>query len=96
MDKKKSGLKWFEHVMRMREERISKKMPHINWGKRPRTTITNWIDQIRKHIEMIGGNSREIQENRKWVNRDGCRFLCNKSPILLEMTYERWRVLYQK
>ena len=38
------------------------------------------IDQIRKDIEMKGDNWKEIQENRKWENRDGWRFVCNKRP----------------
>ena len=56
--------------MQMQEERIPKKMLHIKMeGKRPRGR-TRQIDQIRKDIEMRGRNWEEIQENRKWVNRD--------------------------
>ena len=41
-------------------------------GKRPRERPkTRWIDQIRKDIKMRGENCEEIQENRKWENRDG-------------------------
>ena len=36
-------------------------------------------------IQMRGGNWEEIQENRKWVNRHNCRFLCNSRLISLEM-----------
>ena len=32
-------------------------------------------------VEMRGGNWEEIQENRKWENRDGWRLLCNSRPI---------------
>ena len=44
-------------------------------GGRPRT---RWI-------EMRGKNWEEIQENRKWKNRDGWRFPCNSEPISLGM-----------
>ena len=44
------------------------------------------IDQIRKAIEMRGGNWEEIRENRKWENIDGWIFLCNSRPISLETT----------
>ena len=37
------------------------------WGK----LRTRWIDPIRKDIEMRGKNWEEIQENKKWENRDG-------------------------
>ena len=42
-----------------------------------------WIDQIRKDIEKRGKNWEEIQENRKWENRDGCRFVSNSLSISL-------------
>ena len=62
----------------MREERIFKKMLHIKMeetqGRIPRS---RWIDQIRKDIEMRAENWEDIQENRKWENREGWRFLCN-------------------
>ena len=32
-------------------------------------------NQIRKDIEIRNENWEEIQENRKWENRDGWRFL---------------------
>ena len=41
-------------------------------------------DQIRKDIEMREENWEEIQENSKWENRDGWRYLCNSLPISLE------------
>ena len=43
------------------------------------------MDQIRKDIEMRGENWEEIQENRKWKNRDSSKFLYNSRPISLEM-----------
>ena len=56
-------------------------------GKQPRGIArTRWIDQIRKDIELRGKKWDKIQENRKWENRDGWRFLCNSRPISLEMT----------
>ena len=51
--------------------------------KRFRTT---WIDQIRR--DMRGENWEEIQEDRKWENRDSWRFLCNSQPIPLETSKE--------
>ena len=61
--------------MGMGKERIPKKMLHIKIkGNRPREKPrTIWIDQIRKDIQMRGENWEEIQENRKWENRDGWR-----------------------
>ena len=58
-----------------------------NWReKRPRgRPQTKWVDQIWKDIEMRGENWYEIQENRKWGNRDSWRFLC-KSTLSLGMT----------
>ena len=50
---------------------------------RPRT---RWISEIRKDLEMRGGNWEEKQENRKWEKRDGWRFLCNSRSISLETT----------
>ena len=40
--------------------------------------------KLKKDLEMRGGNQEEIQENRKWENRDGLRFLCNSQPIPLK------------
>ena len=62
----KSRLKWFGHVMQMREERLPKKMLQIKMeGKWPRgRSKTRWIDQIRKNIKMRGENWKKIQENR--------------------------------
>jgi hypothetical protein len=58
--------------MRMRGT-ICKKMLHTKTkGKQPSgIPKTRWIDQIRKDIEMRGKKWKEIQENRKWENRDG-------------------------
>ena len=39
---------------------------------------------MRKDIELRGGNWEEIQENKKWENRDGWRFLCDSQPIPLK------------
>ena len=40
-------------------------------GKLPRGRYwTRWTDQIRKDIEIKGAKWEEIQENRKWENRD--------------------------
>ena len=62
-----SRLRWFGHILQMREERIPKKMLHIKIeGKQPRRKHrTRWIDQIRKDIEMRVENWEEIQENSK-------------------------------
>ena len=47
-------------------------------GKMPRRKPrTRWIDQIRKDKKMREKNWEEIEENRKWENVDGWRFLCN-------------------
>ena len=56
----------------MIEERILKKMLHTKMeGKQPRGRLrTSRIDQIRKDIEVRRENKEEIQENRKWENRD--------------------------
>ena len=66
--------------MRMRVDMRPKKMLHTKVEVkrsrgRPRTTR---MDQIRKGIEMRWENWEITQENRKWENRDGWRFLCNK------------------
>ena len=78
MDKIKNGiqkdiLRWFGHMMQMREERIPKKMLH--------KTLENdqEEDQIRKDIKMGGENWEEIQEKRKWENQDGWRF-----PVIVD------------
>ena len=40
--------------------------------KRPRERPrTRWTDQIRKNIELRGEDWEEMQENRKWENREG-------------------------
>ena len=40
-------------------------------GKQPRgRPRTKWLYEIRKDIEMGEGNWEEIQENRRWENRD--------------------------
>ena len=82
MDKIKSDIQTSRcgcDVMWMREERIPKKMLHTKMeGKRPRgRPRTRRIPKIRKDIDMRGENWQEIQENRKWENRDGWKFLCN-------------------
>ena len=58
----KSRSSCLEHGMKMRKERISKKMLHTKMvGKCPRgRPRTRWIDQNRKDIEMRGGNWEEI------------------------------------
>ena len=66
---------------------IPKKMQSTKMeGKRPRGRYrTRWIDQIRKDIEIRGENWEQIQENRKWENKDGWRFLYSTPSISLEM-----------
>ena len=63
----KDKIKMVWTIMRMREERILKKMLHTKMeGKRPRgRSRTRWIDQIGKSIEMRGENWEEVQENSK-------------------------------
>ena len=79
IDIQKRRLRWFGHVMRMREKRI-------NDRKRPRgRPRTRCINKIRKDIEMIGGNWEEIRENRKWEIREGWRFFTNSRPIFRKM-----------
>ena len=47
-------------------------------GKQPRgISKVRRIGQIRRDIEMRGGNWEEIQENRKGEKRKGWRFLYN-------------------
>ena len=85
---KKRRLRWFGHVIRMGEERIYKKMLHTKMeGKRPLGRPgTRWIDQIRKDIEMRGETWKEIQEIRKWENKDDWIFHCDSRTISLEAT----------
>ena len=82
-----SRLRQFGYLMPMRQDRILNKMLHKieekRYGIRART---RWIDQIRKDIEIGGENWKEVQENRKWENRDGWRFLCYSRPIHLGTT----------
>ena len=48
-----------------RREDTQENATHKMERKRPRgRPRTRWIDQIRKNIEMIGENWKEIQENR--------------------------------
>ena len=73
----------------MREDRMPRKMLHTKLDeKRPRgKPRIRYILQIRKVIEIRGGNwEKKVQENRKWGNRGGWRFLCNIRTIPLEMT----------
>ena len=56
-----------------------------NWTLRTKVCTKYWTCS-RKDIEMRRKNCKEIQENRKWENRDGWSFW----PISLEMTYEWW------
>ena len=53
------------------EMRIPKKILQ-KWRKNYQEEDPN---QIRKDIEIRNENWEEIQENRKWENRDGWRFL---------------------
>ena len=54
----------------MREGRIPRKIIHTKMeGKCLRKPRIRRIDQIIKDTEMRGGNWDEIQENRKWKNR---------------------------
>ena len=50
----KTSLRWFQHVMRMGEVTISKKILHAKMeAKRQKgKPRTRWINQIRKDIEM--------------------------------------------
>ena len=58
-----SRLRWFGHVMWMTEERMPKEMLHTNGAQQLRgKSITRWIDQIRKDIEMRGENWEEVRE----------------------------------
>ena len=59
-----------------RKENTEENVTHKNGGKTiKRKTRIRCIDQIRKDIETGGENCKERQENRKWNNRDGWRFL---------------------
>ena len=55
---KKSRLGWIGQVMQMRPRRIPKKMLNTKIeGERPTGgPKTTWIDQVRKDIEIRGGN----------------------------------------
>ena len=57
----KSRLRRFGHGMRLGEERIPKRnLPTKMEGRLPRRRPrTRWIDQIRRDIEMRGGNTRK-------------------------------------
>jgi hypothetical protein len=47
-----------------------------NGGKTTMRHTQNGKDRlIKRNIEIRGGNWNEIQENRKWENRDSWRFL---------------------
>ena len=59
-------------MIQLREERIPKKMLQTKMeGKRPRgRPRTRWMDLIRKDIKIRDENWKEMQENRKWENRN--------------------------
>ena len=61
-DIQKSRLRWFGHVVLMRDEKITKKLLHTKTErKRPRGRSRNrLIDQIRNDIEMRGENWEEL------------------------------------
>ena len=63
--------------MWMAELRIPKKCYTQKWKENDRGRLrTRQIDHIRKGIEIKGEKWEEIQENRKWGNRNGWKFLC--------------------
>ena len=50
-------LRWFEHVQRMEENRIPKRVLYMNWETiRPRGRPRNrWLDEVREDGRMVGG-----------------------------------------
>ena len=60
----KEQIKWFEHVIRVTEEKIPTKMLHSQMeGKRRKGRPKNrWINQIRKGTEMRAGNWKKCKK----------------------------------
>ena len=61
MNLKKIRLRWFGHLMRITEERITKKILHTKTeSKRPRKRPrTRRIDKIRNNIDIRGQNRKK-------------------------------------
>ena len=50
---------------------------HENVWKTTKRKTQNQMDRPNQNIEMRAEYWEEIQENKKWEDRDGWRFLCN-------------------
>jgi hypothetical protein len=74
----RSRLKWFGHVRRMDEHRISESLLKMKMSGRRHgvRTCTRWIDQVKREIERRGGNWRRVDEMQEWAVRDSWRLLC--------------------
>jgi hypothetical protein len=50
-------LRWFEHVLRMEENRIPKRVLYMNLETRPRSRPRNrWLDEVREDGRIVGGD----------------------------------------
>jgi hypothetical protein len=87
-DMERNRLKWYGHIMCIADERIPKRMLDMKFrGRRPRARPrARRMDQVKRDMEKRGKKWTQMQQDRKWEDRDRWRFLCNSRPKELEMT----------
>jgi hypothetical protein len=62
-------LRWFGHVQRMEENRIPKRVSHMNLGTRLRGRPRNrWQDEVREDGRIVGGEGwqEKVHKREEW------------------------------